>query len=188
MSPFNLWIPTSTSMPENFNFLFQRNELYVDEDYQMLLLFKKQIYPGKNFHTKNSVFEMNIHFLTKGTKYIGKKTINFCHLSKTYSDKNFHLKKFQCLKLNTIFSHKGTKCIRKKTINICHRLQNVSQQVCPCQKNSVFEIEYILFQSKERNVSRRRLIFFVTLKKNFLPTKLPCQKVNQRKEMYVKEE
>ena len=94
-----------------------------------------------------------------------KKNNNFCTLSKKYPDKYFHFKKFQCLKLNTLFSLKGTKCIQKKTINICHRLKNVSRQVCPCQKSSVFEIELFFFQSKERNVCGRRLTFFVTLKK-----------------------
>ena len=62
LSPCKIWIPTSNSMPQKFNFLFQRNELYVEEDYQFMTPFKKQIYPGKNFHTKNSVFEMNILF------------------------------------------------------------------------------------------------------------------------------
>ena len=94
LSPCKIWIPTSTSMPKNFNFLFQRNELYVEEDYQFLPPFKKQIYPGKNFHTKNSVFEMKINFQIKGTKYMWKKTITFCHLSKNVSRQVLHFKNF----------------------------------------------------------------------------------------------
>ena len=62
---------------------------------------------------------------------------------KMYPDKYFSAKKFQRLKRNTLFSIKGRKCMWKKTINSCHILKNVSLQVLPCQKNSVFEKEYI---------------------------------------------
>ena len=90
LPPFKKGIPKKTYMPKNFivwsliQFFNQRNKKYVEEDYHILPPFHKTNYPGKNFHTTNSVFEINILFSTKETKYTWKwkKTINFCHLSK----------------------------------------------------------------------------------------------------------
>ena len=79
-------------------FFFQRNELYVEEDYQFLPTFKKQIYPGKNFHTKNSVFEFKYTPFNKRKEIYVKEDYQLCHLLKKYTDKYFHAKKFQFLK------------------------------------------------------------------------------------------
>ena len=89
-----------------------------------------------------------------------------------YPIKNFHAKKFQCLKLNTIFSTNGSKCMVKQsmTINFCHLV----------------------------NYGFRQDYQFLSPFKNCIPTKIPCQTIsvfefeytffNQRKEMFVEED
>ena len=57
--------------------------------------FQKQIYPGKNFHTKNSVFEMKILFSNKRNKVYVEEAYHFlppfkkCIPSKTSMPKSF---------------------------------------------------------------------------------------------------
>ena len=127
-------------------FFVQRNELYVEEDYQFLPTFKKQIYPGKNFHTKNSVFEFEYTPFNQRKEIYVKEDYQLCHLLKKYTDKYFHTKKFQFLKFEKKkFSIKGTNCMRKKTINFCHLSKKVFREKLPCQKISVFEISYTFF-------------------------------------------
>ena len=112
-----------------------------------------------------------------------------------YPVKNFHAKLFQCLKLTTIFSTNGSKCMGKQnmTIHFCHLLKSGFRQVLPCQKISVFEVEYN-FLISGTNCTWKKTINFCHLPKRYTVT---FQKVslfeteyaflNQRNEMYVKE-
>ena len=124
LSSCKIWIPTSTSMPKKFNFFFQRNELYVEEDYEFLPTFKKQVYPGKNFHNKNSVFEKNILFPTKGTKYMWKKTINFCHFSKNVSRQVNPCQKTQVFEIRYSFFHQRNEMYLKEDYHFLSPFKN----------------------------------------------------------------
>ena len=113
------------------------------------------------------------------------------------SDKYVHAKKFQYLRLITLFqSNEGKFCERRLSIFVTFH-KNVSRQVLPCQKVSVFEIEATFFnQRREMNVKEVYDYQFLSPFKKCIPTKLPCQTIsvsgmeyiffNQRKEMFVK--
>ena len=115
-----------------------------------------------------------------------KKTINICHLSKNVFRKNFHAKKFQCLKFHTIFSTNGSKCMEKQsmTINFCHLLKYGFRQVLPCQKISVFEVEYN-FLISGTNCMWMKTINFCNLSKNkFIQVKTSKPKIQCLKWIY----
>ena len=130
----------------NILFFNQRNEIY-EEDYQFLTPFKKCITTTICI-LKISVFETGYTFFNqKDEMYVKEGYQYLSPFKKCIATKNFHAKKFQCLKFHTLFSTNGNKCMGKQsmTINFCHILKNVSQQKLPCQKVSVFEIEYKFF-------------------------------------------
>ena len=132
-------------MPKKINFSFQRNELYVEEDFQFLPPFKNKLIQVKKLpYQKFSVWNWIYFFQAKKRNLCGRKLSIFATFKKMYPDKNFQAKLFQCLKLNTIFSTNGSKCMGKQnmTIHFFHLLKIGFRQVLPCQKISVFEVEY----------------------------------------------
>ena len=82
---FQKWIPTCTSMPKNFSvwswiqFFNQRNELYVEEDYQFCYLSKNKFIQVKTSIPRIQCLKVNILFSNIGTNYLWEKTISFCH-------------------------------------------------------------------------------------------------------------
>ena len=121
----------------------------------------------------------------------------FLSHKKMYSDKYVHAKKIQYLRLITLFqSNEGNVCERRLSIFVMFH-KNVSRQVLPCQKVSVFETEHTFFnQRMEMNVKEVYEYQFLSHVKKCIPTKFPCQTIsvseieyiffNQRKEMFVK--
>ena len=82
----------------------------MDEEYQFLPTFKKQIYQGKNFHTKNSVFEIEYTFFNQRNEiYMWKKTINFCHLLKNVSPQKFTCQKVSAFEIDYTFFNQRNK-------------------------------------------------------------------------------
>ena len=59
----------------------------------------------------------------------------------------------------------------KKTINSCHIFKNVSRQVLPCQKFSVFENEYNFFNQRNDKYLEEHHQFLPPFKK-CIPTKV----------------
>ena len=80
----------------NILFFNPRNEIYLEEDYQLLAPFKKCI-PTSTCILKTSVFENQYLFSIKITKCMWRKTINICHLPK-----NVFRQKLPCQK-NSVF-------------------------------------------------------------------------------------
>ena len=100
------------------------------------------------------------------------------------SDKYVHAKIFQYLRLITLFqSNEGNVCERRLS-NFVTFHKNVSRQVLPCQKVSVFEIEHTFFnQRREMNVKEVFDYQFLSPFKKCIPTKFhakqfQCLKLN----------
>ena len=114
------------------------------------------------------------------------KFIKFVHFLKMYPDRNFHAKKLECLKKNTIFSTKGTKSMLKKPINFSDwnsdwnfihffQLKQVNAwenkvwlPIFPCQKASLFEIEYTSFNQRKEMYVKEDYQFLAHFKKSIL--------------------
>ena len=88
LSPCKLWIPTRLSILSPF----------------------KNCIPTKIPCQTISVFEFEYTFFNQRKEMFVEEDYQFLPpFIKMYSDKYFHAKKFQCLKLNTLFSIKGGK-------------------------------------------------------------------------------
>ena len=95
-----------------YTFLNQRNEKYVEEDYQYLPPSKNFI-PTSTISKSVSVWDW-IHILNQRNEMYKKEDYQFLSLfKKMYPNPNLHAKKFQCLKVLTFFLIKGRKYMGK---------------------------------------------------------------------------
>ena len=101
----------------NILFFNPRNEIYLEEDYQLLEPFKKCI-PKSTCILKTSVFENEYLFSIKITKCMWRKTINICHLPKNVFRQKLPCQKNSVFEISYNFSTNGCKCMEKQSMTI----------------------------------------------------------------------
>ena len=151
---FQKMYPDKTYMPKNFSvwswlhFLQPKEQKLCGRKLSIFATFQKTIYPGNNFHTTNSLFEMNILFSAKETKYMWKwkKTIYFCHLSKKCIPTKFTCQKVAVFEVDyTFFNQRNKKYVEKDYQFLPPFKKQIIQVKYSMPKSSVFEIDYTFF-------------------------------------------
>ena len=143
------------------------------------------MYPDKSVYAKKiQCLKLNIFCQSKERNVCGRRPTFFVTFKKNLSRQNSHAKK----------SIKGRKCMWKENINFCTLSKNVSRQLLPCQKTSVFKNEYNFFNQRNEKYVKEDYQLLSSFK-NLIPTSTSMPKIlvfvieytsfNQRKEMYV---
>ena len=147
---------------------------------------------------KDSVFETELTIFIQRNEMYAKEDYQYLSPFKKCIPTSMSMPK-KCSVWNWIFffSIKGTKCMWKKTNIFCHFLKNVTRQVLPCQKTSVFKNEYNFFNQRNEKYVKEDYQLLSSFK-NWIPTSTSMPKnfsvcnwihfFQLRKEMYVEED
>ena len=153
----------------------------MEEDYQFLSTFKKQIYLGKNFHTKNSVFEIEYTFFNQRNKKYVEEAYQFLPPIKkcipTKSDKYFYTKIFSVWNWIHFFQPKEQNILgRRLSIFAIFKKCTPTKTYMP-KSFSVWSWKHFLSIDGTKLILKET-ISFCHLSKNGFRQVLPCQKIS----------